>query len=166
MFNLISALVSLVLMTSLALADMSGSACILDGDTIMIDGIRRHGKCVNGVTVRLFGIDAPELEQTCREPNGRLWQCGRASAGLLLRALDGQFVVCKGAKSDDFGQILGICHIDQIDVGAMMVRNGAALAFREHSDDYLHDEDAARATRAGLWRGDFLPPWEWRKLHH
>ena len=32
-----------------------------------------------------------------------------------------------------------------------------------YSTDYVDEEDAARIARRGLWRGDFIPPWEWRQ---
>ena len=40
---------------------------------------------------------------------------------------------------------------------------GWALAYRKYSMDYVGDEDAARAAGKGLWRGKFIPPWEWRR---
>ena len=44
-----------------------------------------------------------------------------------------------------------------------MVAEGWALAYRQYSDDYVEEEQAARAGHKGLWRGVFVAPWEWRK---
>ena len=44
-----------------------------------------------------------------------------------------------------------------------MVRSGWALAYRRYSDDYVEEEAIAQAAQAGLWRGEFVPPWEWLK---
>ena len=33
---------------------------------------------VDGIVVRLQGIDAPEREQTCRDKRARLYRCGKA----------------------------------------------------------------------------------------
>ena len=44
-----------------------------------------------------------------------------------------------------------------------MVRQGWALAYRRYSKDYVDEEAAARQARVGMWRGEFVPPWEWRK---
>jgi endonuclease YncB( thermonuclease family) len=51
---------------SLSLA-LEGRAEIVDGDTLRIDGR----------TVRLQGIDAPETRQTCTDRSGQEWPCGR-----------------------------------------------------------------------------------------
>ncbi|NBW05383.1 MAG: thermonuclease family protein, partial [Alphaproteobacteria bacterium] len=40
---------------------------------------------------------------------------------------------------------------------------GMALAYRRYADDYIADEEAARAARLGLWAGQFDAPWEWRR---
>lgn len=50
----------------------------------------------------------------------------------------------------------------QIDVSARMVEQGWALVYRQYSGDYVGQEDAAKASRAGMWAGEFMRPWEWR----
>jgi len=57
--------VFLFLLSSAASADPSGTALIVDGDTIAISGMK----------VRLNGIDTPERKQTCRKA-GITWRCG------------------------------------------------------------------------------------------
>jgi hypothetical protein len=49
------------------------------------------------------------------------------------------------------------------DLGAALVSRGMALAYVDYSDDYLPQQEAAEDTRAGLWRGTFQAPWDWRK---
>ena len=46
------------------------------------------------------------------------------------------------------------------DVERWMVLNGWALAYRQYSRDYVAQERAARAARRGIWRGEFIEPWE------
>ncbi len=41
-------------------ADVSGPACVTDGDTLVVNGKRKRTRCVGGTRVRLFGIDAPD----------------------------------------------------------------------------------------------------------
>ena len=45
----------------------------------------------------------------------------------------------------------------------MMVSQGLALAYRRFSTDYVKDEAGAKRARVGVWRGDFVRPWDWRK---
>ncbi len=164
MLRFIGALAVLAALVPPAHADVTGHACVIDGDTVMIGGKRRHARCVDGVTVRLYGIASPDLDQTCKTATGQPWPCGRAAASALLMTLTGSDVTCEGDTKDEDGRILAVCYAGGEEVNALMVRNGAALAYRRHTDRYLPLEDAARADRIGVWQGDFLPPWEWRKL--
>ena len=43
-----------------------------------------------------------------------------------------------------------------------MVRNGWALAYRRYSMDYVEAEGEAKEAKRGMWKGKFVPPWEWR----
>ena len=36
------------------------------------------------------------------------------------------------------------------------------LSYRKYSTDYLQAESAAKHAGAGIWRGEFTPPWGWR----
>jgi endonuclease YncB( thermonuclease family) len=53
--------------------DLVGQASVIDGDTIEIHGTR----------IRLWGIDAPESTQLCRNDDSDLYQCGRSAANAL-----------------------------------------------------------------------------------
>ncbi len=43
-----------------------------------------------------------------------------------------------------------------------MAYTGWALALRRVSERYVAFEDRARAARRGLWKGQFVAPWDWR----
>ena len=58
-------LILLFWVSSVANADLTGTALIVDGDTITISGNK----------IRLNGIDTPEQNQTCRRA-GITWRCG------------------------------------------------------------------------------------------
>ena len=49
-----------------------------------------------------------------------------------------------------------------MDLNAWMVAEGWAFAYRRYSNAYVGEESAARAARRGVWRGEVVPPWEWR----
>ena len=56
----------------------------------------------------------------------------------------------------------GGCYVGGEDQNERIVRKGWALAFRRYSTSYLQAEAAAKRAGAGIWRGEFTPPWEWR----
>ncbi len=64
--------IALTLLATPALADVTGTATVIDGDTIEVHGQR----------IRLHGIDAPESRQLCRL-DGTPWQCGKDAADAL-----------------------------------------------------------------------------------
>ena len=53
--------------------------------------------------------------------------------------------------------------VDGYNVNARLVYEGLALAYRKYSKKYVPEENKARAAKRGLWAGEFIPPWDWRK---
>ena len=109
--------------------------------------------------IRLHGIDAPEMKQTCTH-GGREWACGRMATQALKDAINNQEVVCKGDKRDRYKRLLAVCYVGKINLNAKMVGNGWALAYRKYSKDYVRAETFAKSRCEGIWRGEFEPPWE------
>jgi endonuclease YncB( thermonuclease family) len=138
---------------NLAADGLAGRARAIDGDTIEIRSTR----------VRLFGIDAPEGGQACRDESGRGWSCGRDSAAALAGLVSGRDVSCRRRDTDRFGRVVAVCVAAGQDLGRRMVLDGWAVAFRRYSRDYVADEDRARSAGRGLWRGTFDMPWDWRR---
>jgi endonuclease YncB( thermonuclease family) len=141
---------AMVLVPALA-EDIVGRAKIIDGDTLDINGSR----------VRLNGIDAPEKAQLC-ETGQAAWACGTNATTVLTSATQGADVTCRGDKRDRYGRLLAVCYAKGVDLNAQMVRDGWALAYRRYSLDYVGEEAEARAAGRGMWRGQFIEPWEWR----
>ena len=130
----------------------SGKPKIIDGDTIRIGNIR----------IRLHGIDAPEAKQTCTA-GGIEWPCGREATKALVKAIADRSVSCNRRDVDRYGRIVSVCRAGAINLNAWMVGQGWAIAYRRFSMDYVQDEDEARGARRGLWRGEFVMPWDWRR---
>jgi endonuclease YncB( thermonuclease family) len=126
---------------------ITGRASIIDADTIEVQGQR----------IRLHGIDAPENDQVC-ERNGRRWRCGQEATAALRSHLGGRSVTCHELDVDRFGRSVARCLVNGQDVGAWMVRNGWAVAYRRFSDAYVGVEAEARAARRGIWSGRFEMP--------
>jgi hypothetical protein len=67
----------------------------VDGDSLRVG---------DGSEYRIFGIDAPELYQTCKEANGKSWACGRAAKARLTTLIKGGNVNCTVRDKDRFGR--------------------------------------------------------------
>ena len=132
---------------------VSGPARVIDGDTVEIRGRR----------VRLHGIDAPESTQTCTDVAGRTYGCGRVATAALASMVGHATVTCQARDTDRYGRLVAACFRDGVDLNALMVSNGHAMAYRRFSRDYVAHEDAARARRLGVWQGRFEAPWDWRR---
>lgn len=121
-----------------------------DGDTL-INGDQR---------IRLWGIDAPELSQTC---DGGTTLCGKQARDALQELIDSGQLKCIEKDVDYWKRSIALCHRGSIDLSKDMVRQGWALAYRQYSDDYIDDEAFAKLSKVGIWLGTFIEPWKWRK---
>ena len=151
----LAVLAILILLPEAAAAEITGKPRVIDGNTIEIAGQR----------IRLHGIDAPESAQTCLADNRR-WRCGRNATLALAGMIGTNWVTCRERGRDPYGRIAAVCHLAGArgaDVGAMMVAAGWALADRRIASDYVSQEARARRARSGVWRGDFIRPWQWRR---
>lgn len=135
---------------------LEGRASVIDGDTIEIRGER----------VRFNGIDAPETRQLCEDGEGYAYRCGAVSANALAHFLSASSPTrCNYVNRDRYGRFVGDCYrADGKSVSSWLVRNGHALDWPRYSGGkYARQERAARAERAGIWRGTFERPWDWRR---
>ncbi len=131
---------------------LSGGARVIDGDTLEVGGAK----------VRLYGIDAPESAQRCRS-GGRTWSCGREAARALARRIGSRRVACKERDRDRYGRMVAVCWVEGEDVNAWMAARGWAFAYRRYSMSYVVEEAAAKRAKRGIWQGDVVAPWEWRR---
>lgn len=137
--------------------DIVGQASVIDGDTIEIHGQR----------IRLWGIDAPESTQLCRNDDSDLYQCGRAAA----TALAGLFwaikrpVTCSPVDRDQYGRTVATCALGTPgpDIGHWLVTNGHALDWPKYSKGKYEDaQRGAEKAGRGIWTGSFVEPWQYR----
>jgi endonuclease YncB( thermonuclease family) len=131
---------------------LTGVPRIIDGDTIRIGNTR----------IRLHGIDAPEAKQTCTV-GGKEWRCGREATDALVRIVGEHQVSCSQRDVGRYGRVVAVCWAGPVDLNAWMVRQGWAVAYRRYSKDYAPDEKTAGREKRGIWRGRFMPPWDWRR---
>ena len=130
----------------------------IDGDTL------RAG---DGAEYRIFGIDAPELHQTCNEANCKSWLCGRAAKTKLTTLIKGGNVTCVTRATDRFGRNVAVCSAEGVpDLGEAMVRDGYAIDLGGAAGNPYRDaETEARDAKRGIWRGTFERPSDWRQAN-
>ncbi|WP_168707758.1 thermonuclease family protein [Sphingopyxis sp. PAMC25046] len=131
--------------------DVSGPARVSDGDTLNL----------TGVVVRLYGIDAPELKQTCMRGDSR-WACGREAAGKLAALVEGHTVRCEQRDIDDYGRTVAMCRVGRADLSAAIVDAGLAVALSKFTAAYVPNEARARERKLGLWGSEFQMPADYR----
>ena len=103
----------------------------------------------------------------CYEPLKPLtfkeWRCGWEATNALANIVGKHWVTCSKRDTDRYGRVVAVCRAGPINLNAWMVGNGWAVAYRRYSKDYVRDEDDAKAGRKGMWRGEFMMPWDWRR---
>lgn len=115
------------------------------------------------INMRLWGIDAPELEQTC--DGSKAWPAGALAQRALARLVVGRKMTCEYKSTDKYERLVVRCSVEGQDIAKAMVREGWAWAFTQYSRDYANDEQSARALGLGVWSHDCIPPWEWRRRY-
>lgn len=138
---------------------------VVDGDSLAIGQTR----------LRLVGIDAPELQQTCLR-DGRAVQCGVLAKQHLARLVAAAPVSCADHGTDKHGRQLAVCRGninsdpvrgalvtagEQATLNAQMVHDGWAVSY----GDYKALEVLAALAGRGLWALDFEQPEDWRRIH-
>ena len=133
--------------------ELVGVPAIIDGDTLKIHGEK----------IRLDGIDAPESEQICLTSDNKPYPCGQNATFFLISITENKTVSCETSVKDRYGRHIATCFADNINLNKAMVLNGHALAYRQYSKRYIEAEKTAKIQQAGMWQGEFVEPWKWRK---
>jgi endonuclease YncB( thermonuclease family) len=155
-------------------AQVVGFPRVVDGDTIVINDVR----------IRLEGIDAPESTQACGKastaavstlPFGRpnmlgkpdrspdQWACGTEATRHLAHMIGHAEVRCDDLGPDKYGRMLGRCFVGVLNLNAAMVRDGFAWAYVKYSKAYVELEAEARVAGVGIWQGESMPAWDYRR---
>jgi endonuclease YncB( thermonuclease family) len=134
-------------------ADIMGVPHIISGDAVNFGKTR----------VRLSAVSAPGLEQLCLDASGAHSPCGLTVRDELAKHVGSKSWTCQASRTDRFGRSVAKCTVDGEDIAKWLARSGWALAVARISSDYVADESAAKAAKAGLWAGAFIGPSEWRR---
>lgn len=138
-----------------AAASIRGVARVVDGDTLVVSGVR----------IRMGAVDAPERSQSCTDAHGALRLAGEDARLALAAKVAGQELRCEPHGQDAHGRTVAKCFMGREDLGEWLVRAGYAFAYRSYGVEYVAAEDDARTARRGLWAGRCEPPWAWRRAH-
>jgi len=134
--------------------NITGHATIIDGDTIKINGTR----------IRFYGIDAPEISQTCLR-DSLTYSCGLAARAYLQRLINNQTVICRTLDKDRYGRDVAKCfNYEKLDINGQMVSSGNAIAYLFFSRDYADNQTNAKKKKLGIWAGQFTEPYQYRKM--
>jgi endonuclease YncB( thermonuclease family) len=121
---------------ALLLAACAPPVEVADGDTIIV-GTRHY---------RLWGIEAPDLHQTCAEA----WAAGAESRRTLEQLIARRRIVCEDRGLDRYRRTLALCRADGLDLGTAMVGAGMAWASTDYTSAYLGVEVEAREQERGV----------------
>lgn len=115
---------------------------VTDGDTLWV---RPDNAATNSEPhkIRIAGIDAPE---SCQ-------QYGAQSTAALKKLVASKPVTVQSKRFDEYGRDVAKITINNMDVGAWMVRNGHAWSYhyRHSAGPYRAEEETATRARLGLF---------------
>lgn len=131
---------------------VEGRAKVVDGDSLEVRGQR----------IRLFGIDAPEGRQECRNASGQPYACGDVARDALSDLIGRSSVLCERRDTDRYGRWVSDCFVGSVNLNQALVRQGHAVAYARYTKKYVADEAHARSEKLGLWSGQFERPSKWR----
>lgn len=130
-----------------------GAVQVINGDTLFM---RNH-------YIRLYGIDAPEINQTCANSQGRAYACGKEAARWLQNWILDNEIECRVLKQDSKNNVTATCSYGQYDIGAALVSAGWAVTLPQNTIYKPYELQAQKAQR-GMWQGQFYKPWDWRDI--
>lgn len=97
-------------------AEITGPACVHDGDTLRVNARRAGNACLGGTPIHIKAIAAPELT----DPGGI------DSREALKSLVEGKTVICETTGEFSHDRQIGFCSFNKRDVGAEMVALGQA----------------------------------------
>lgn len=132
----------------------TGISRVVSGDTLTL----------NNRVIKLFGVAAPDISQTCADASGRGYKCGQQAIAWLSSWLADNEIKCHVLGQDDRGVLTAVCMLGPYDIGAALINAGWAVADTRQTQVYVPYQNQALANKRGLWQGEFYMPWDWEKI--
>lgn len=129
-----------------------------DGDSIHITPAGKKR-----VIIRLAGIDAPELAQPY----------GMASRDKLRSMILKKRAEAHCHKQDRYQREVCVVFHSEVDVNVQMLKSGLAWHYKQYEKEqtsqqrkaYARAERDAKTKSLGLWAGNSVAPWEFRRVN-
>jgi len=132
---------------------------VIDGDTIVISGKNNRTK---DITVRLYGIDAPELKQSY----------GEVSKNNLIKLIYKKIVNIEEKSIDKYNRVIAIVYYDKLSINEEMLQQGVVHYYLQYCKctkrnilccKYSNIENETRQKKLGIWSQDtIIYPWDYR----
>ena len=132
----------------------TGISRVVSGDTLTL----------NNRVIKLFGVAAPDISQTCADASGRGYKCGQQAIAWLSSWLANNEIKCHVLGQDDRGVLTAVCMLGPYDIGAALINAGWAVADTRQTQVYVPYQNQALTNKRGLWQGEFYMPWDWEKI--
>ena len=135
----------------------------MDGDTLVLKDDRG-----NMLTVRLYGIDAPEGRQSM----------GSESRANMQRIAKGKRVRIKRLYVDNYQRTVAIVflsngkQVDDLSLNERQVQDGMAWVYdffckSQECNTWKFEEAMAKTRKIGIWKNPApTPPWQWRAIQN
>ena len=128
------------------------------------DVIKANLIAINQQTIKLYGIDTPELAQLCYV-KGLPWQCGLTAKRKLAEKIKGESLTCLIREQESNNLPLAECFLGRENINAWLVDNGWAIADRQNSRSFISHEILAKRNKQGIYQSKFLKPSLWREIN-
>jgi endonuclease YncB( thermonuclease family) len=153
----------IIVLPNQSFANQYKATRVVDGDTL-----KATSESGQKITVRLVGIDAPELGRGKRKPGQPF---SRKATKYLNKLALNKSVSVESYGLDRYGRTLGVVFVDGKDVNLEMIKAGLAEVYRgrpakgQDLEPYWKAEKEAKAELRGMWvlKDQYVSPREWRK---
>ena len=145
----------LMMLMTISFAAEAKEVNVIDGDSIVVDGVE----------MRLEGIDAPEYKQFCYDKNEKKYPCGKRATE-YMKSLVSSDIKCRKITIDKYRRQVSVCYVHGEDINKKMVAAGWAVAYSRYTHDYDKVQAEAKKEKRGIWKGRFIPPELYRRLNN
>lgn len=127
---------------------------VVDGDSLKL----------GNKNIRLAYIDAPEYYQTCKNADGKEYDCGIKARENLINLVKLGALDCKIIGKDIYKRDMSECFVGNVNVNLEMVKSGWAVVYRSQNETYLKAQEYAKSAKLGIWQGKYMKPELYRIL--